>query len=75
MSRQAQDNGAESFEEADDFDLDESEIDDSPTPYDVPEVEMRPENNEVLDSGPDPIPHDQAPQPAEGGAGSTGEAQ
>lgn len=45
LSRQQSEAGLESFEEADDFDLDESEIDDIPTPYMVADyVDMAPEN-------------------------------
>lgn len=46
-SRAAQNSGMESFEEADDFEVDEEEIDEAPTRYMIPEV--GPEGPESLD--------------------------
>lgn len=61
LSRQAQANEMETFEEADDFEIDDSEIDDLPTPYQLREPEEMladyPEGNrETLDGTvPEPV--------------------
>lgn len=65
----AQNDGLESFEEADDFEIDEMEADDIPTPYLVQEQMLTPEpGSDSLEGTPEPTPapgQAQASQPSQ----------
>lgn len=76
LSQQAADNGVETFEEADDFEVDDVEPDDYLTPYTVVEMapeslQDAPESLEGNPSLPDPIPPTQeaTTAPPEGSSG------